>query len=91
MVTTKLMFTHLAVQENQRIARKRRAPILLTLDAHVPRALLEVIMLLKRTQEPLAAISKETRHAEESLFLRLGPVQCESSSLAAHGVAETIP
>ena len=28
-------------------------------------------MLLRKLQEPLAAISKETRQAEESLFLRL--------------------
>jgi hypothetical protein len=28
-------------------------------------------MLLMKMQEPLAAISKETRHAEESLFRRL--------------------
>jgi hypothetical protein len=32
---------------------------------------LEIIMLLMKMQEPLAAISKETRHAEESLFHRL--------------------
>jgi len=33
--------------------------------------LLEVTVLLRKMQEPLAAISKETRLAEESLFLRL--------------------
>jgi hypothetical protein len=31
-------------------------------------------MLLMKMQEPLAAISKETRHAEESLFHRLEKV-----------------
>ena len=35
------------------------------------RAALEVIMLLRKMQEPLAAISKETQRAEESLFLRI--------------------
>jgi hypothetical protein len=39
--------------------------------AERPRAVLEVIMLLRKLQEPLAAISRETRRAEESLFLRL--------------------
>lgn len=36
-----------------------------------PRVLLEVTVLLRKMQEPLAVISKETRRAEESLFLRL--------------------
>lgn len=36
-----------------------------------PQAALEAIMLLRELQEPLATISKETRLAEESLFLHL--------------------
>jgi hypothetical protein len=32
---------------------------------------MEVSMLLRKLREPLAAISKETRQAEDSLFLRL--------------------